>query len=73
MRQCKKKTFKKFIKEMIHALIFQKKQQSFIEIGSEEWISFWDSCLERCKTKRTIKNNNHTGYHNHERKRKKDR
>lgn len=32
-----------------------KKQQSFIEIGSEEWISFWDSCLERCKTKRTIK------------------
>lgn len=32
-----------------------KKQQSFIEIGSEEWISFWASCLERCKTKRTIK------------------
>lgn len=32
-----------------------KKQESFIEIGSEEWTSFWASCLERCKSKRTIK------------------
>ncbi len=32
-----------------------KEQESFVEIGSEEWTSFWASCLERCKTKRTIK------------------
>lgn len=34
-----------------------KEQESFVEIGSEEWVSFWASCLERCKTNtnRTIK------------------
>ena len=32
-----------------------KEQESFMKIGSEEWTSFWSSCLERCKTKRTIK------------------
>ena len=32
-----------------------KEQESFVEIGSEEWVSFWASCLERCKT-----NTNHT-------------
>lgn len=34
-----------------------KEQESFAEIGSEEWVSFWASCLDRCKTntKRTIK------------------
>ena len=32
-----------------------KEQESFVEIGSEEWTSFWASCLEQCKTKRTIK------------------
>lgn len=34
-----------------------KEQESFMKIGSEEWTSFWSSCLERCKTNtnRTIK------------------
>ena len=32
-----------------------KEQESFAEIGSEEWVSFWASCLDRCNTKRTIK------------------
>jgi hypothetical protein len=32
-----------------------KEQESFMKIGSEEWTSFWSSCLDRCKTKRTIK------------------
>src|SRR5574344_913263 len=32
-----------------------KEQESFMKIGSEEWTSFWSSCLERCKIKRTIK------------------
>lgn len=51
----KKEDIQEIYKRDDSSFIISKEQESFVEIGSEEWVSFWASCLERCKTKRTIK------------------